>query len=279
MSKLSPKAIEVLESCLSAESPEVRAKVYKIIELSGLEPSDPMFLVLALTGQMRVLLEEAPSELMSLLKGWKEQASLSLEQIKEGERIISVKQKQQEEMIRNTLEKVTIGYIEEIKRVGMATISAISEANNETLTEAKLVAASTTQLSKKIVELYEEVELGRQKSENLLKELSGRVEKSAKNLSTTAKMVKQVNTDIEKLLLQTVWVKITEWISPLSVLAIVLGAGFLVGVSVVWIKYNDTENKFARNLLDWNIKRIGKCQADKNQKCTIWIERPPEEKQ
>ena len=51
---------------MSSESPEVRAKVYEIINLSGLEPDDPMFLLLALTVQMRVFLETAPTELSKL---------------------------------------------------------------------------------------------------------------------------------------------------------------------------------------------------------------------
>jgi hypothetical protein len=63
MSRLNNKAREVLNFCLSSESPEVQAKVYEIVSLSGLDPSDPMFLILALTGQMRVFLESAPAEL------------------------------------------------------------------------------------------------------------------------------------------------------------------------------------------------------------------------
>lgn len=42
-----------------------------------------MFLVLALTGQMRVLLEAAPAELSQLLTNWKETSTKSLQQIQQ----------------------------------------------------------------------------------------------------------------------------------------------------------------------------------------------------
>jgi hypothetical protein len=69
-------AREVLDLYLSAESTEFQAKVYEIVNGSGLEPDDPMFLVLVLTGQMRVFLEAAPLELGQLLSEWKEQSAL-----------------------------------------------------------------------------------------------------------------------------------------------------------------------------------------------------------
>jgi hypothetical protein len=50
-------AREVLDFCLSNESPELKGKVYEIIGRSGLDPSDPMFLVLALTGQRGTVVE------------------------------------------------------------------------------------------------------------------------------------------------------------------------------------------------------------------------------
>ena len=46
---------------------QMKDKVYEIINVSGLEADDPMFLILALTGQMRVFLEAAPAELSELL--------------------------------------------------------------------------------------------------------------------------------------------------------------------------------------------------------------------
>lgn len=66
------RAEEILDLCLSSESPQMRAKVYEIINQSGLLPNDPMFLVLALTGQMRVFLEAAPKELIEAISSIKQ---------------------------------------------------------------------------------------------------------------------------------------------------------------------------------------------------------------
>ena len=43
VSQLNERAREVLEFCLASESPETRFKVYSIIKLSGLDPSDPLY--------------------------------------------------------------------------------------------------------------------------------------------------------------------------------------------------------------------------------------------
>ena len=44
------KAREVIDFCMANESPELKAKVYEIINLSGLEPNDPMFITSAFDG-------------------------------------------------------------------------------------------------------------------------------------------------------------------------------------------------------------------------------------
>ena len=95
ISKLNRKAKEVLDACLSAESPEVRAKVYELVDVSGLEPDDPMFLILALTGQMRVLLEAAPADLSKLLNEWQSQSNRSLESIQRAITQVEATQQQQ----------------------------------------------------------------------------------------------------------------------------------------------------------------------------------------
>lgn len=53
------QAREVIDFCMANESPELKAKVFEILSRSGLEPNDPMFMALLLTGQMRVLIEAA----------------------------------------------------------------------------------------------------------------------------------------------------------------------------------------------------------------------------
>ena len=171
MSKLNGKAKEVLDACLSAESPEVRAKVYELVDVSGLEPNDPMFLILALTGQMRVLLEAAPLELSKLLNDWKETLGISLQSIQEAITLVRETQQQQADNIRETLETVTNNCVEDIKQAGMATTSAIAEANSETLAQASKTATAAAELTNATVALREEVEADRQINQQVLQNI------------------------------------------------------------------------------------------------------------
>jgi hypothetical protein len=125
MKKINKKALDLLDSCLATESPEVRAKIYKIIEMSDLDASDPLFLILALTGQMRVLLETAPADLEKLLSEWKQQSDQSLKELQQAIGQVKVTQQQQASAIRETLEQVTLNCVENLKRVGSATTSVI----------------------------------------------------------------------------------------------------------------------------------------------------------
>ncbi len=115
MSKLNGKASAVLDACLSSESPEVRAKVYEIINVSGLEADDPMFLILALTGQMRVFLEAAPAELSELLTEWKTQNARSLSEITDAIKRIKETQQQQADSIKKNLEIVSDRCVSDVK--------------------------------------------------------------------------------------------------------------------------------------------------------------------
>ena len=148
MKKLSSKALEVLDVCLAAKSPLVKAKVYEIIEISELDASDPIFLVLALTGQMRVLLEAAPADLSKLLNNWKEASATSLQTIQQAIELVKSTQQQQADTIRQTLEIVAKDYVEDIKEAGMATTSAIAGANSETITQAQLATQRAIELKK-----------------------------------------------------------------------------------------------------------------------------------
>jgi hypothetical protein len=152
MSRLNGKAKEVLDACLSAESPEVRSKIYEIVDVSGLEANDPMFLILALTGQMRVLLEAAPAELTQLLTAWREQSARSLQQIEQAVTLVLATQQQQADTIKQTIERVTTDCVEDIKEVGMATTGAIADANGEVLNQSKATLREAQLLNTQIKE-------------------------------------------------------------------------------------------------------------------------------
>lgn len=277
MSRLNGKAKEVLDACLSAESPEVRAKVYEIVSVSGLEPNDPMFLVLALTGQMRVLLEAAPAELSQLLTDYQESSALCLSSIQQAITQVEATQQQQAESIRQTLEQVTTDCVEDIKEVGMATTGAIAEANSETLAQARLAIQRVEQLKDEVMTLLTSVETDRQTNINVLEVLVGRLGKSTKGLETAIAQINGASTAITRLQQNATWIKFAEWFSPLAALVIVL----LIGAGGSWwlmsLKDNDSLSVLGRDLVKWNAERILKCNQDDNPKCTIWLV-PPEQR-
>lgn len=289
MSRLNVKALEVLDSCLSGESPEVRAKVYEIVDVSGLEPSDPMFLILALTGQMRVLLEAAPADLSKLLTDWKKTSAHSLQQIQQAIEQVKATQQQQANTIRQTLTSVSSDCVRDIKEVGMATTSAIAEANSETLAQAKLATQRAVELKEEVITLRTSVESDRQTNEDVLKVLLQRIGQTTKEMETAIGQINGASTAIRRLQQNTTWIKFTEWFSPLAALVIVLlvgaaGGGWVMSVKdndsikAMSAKYNDSRNVVGRNLVNWNAERILKCYKDNNSQCTIWIKNPQSKK-
>ena len=117
---------EILDLCLNSESPEMQRRVYEIIHLSGLQPSDPMFLVLALTGQMRVFLETAPSELNRLLEEWKNENAASLSEITLAVALVKETQQNLADVISQNLSDISLKCVADFKEAGMATVSAIA---------------------------------------------------------------------------------------------------------------------------------------------------------
>ncbi len=277
MSRLNGKASEVLDAILSLESPEVRAKVYEIINVSGLEADDPMFLILALTGQMRVFLEAAPAELSMLLTEWKEKSASSLDEIKSAISRVKDTQLQQAQTIAENIEIVSNQCVEDIKEAGMAATSAIAEANSETLAQAKSARNETRELKEEILRLRAGVEADRKKNETVLKALLEGTGQNVRELKQAVREVHHSGAVIKKLQQDTVWIKLADWISPLWALLI---AG-LIGFGVSWrlqsIKYNSTINVLGREIMGWNLDRLIKCRNDKNPKCTFWIV-PPEQR-
>ena len=278
MKKLNSKALEVLDICLAAEPPEIKAKVYEILEISELDSSDPMFLVLALTGQMRVLLEAAPADLSKLLTNWKETSATSLQTIQQAIELVLATQAQQADTIRQTLEIVANNYVEDIKAAGMATTSAIAGANSETLSQARLAALRAIELKDEVVTLRTCVESDRKTNEDVLKVLLQRIGQTTGGLSTAIGQINEANTALRRLQQNTIRIKMAHWFAPLMALAIVALVGFGSGIWVMSLKYNDSTNSLGRDLVEWNRERIIKCADDKNPKCTLWIV-PPSQSQ
>ena len=275
MSRLNGKASEVLDACLSSESPEVRAKVYELINLSGLQADDPMFLVLALTGQMRVFLEAAPAELSKLLSEWKAHSIRSLEEIQRAIAVVRETQRQQADSMRENLEEVSQRCVDDIKEAGMAATSAIAEANSETLTQAVQACNRANELKEELLALRAQVEADRQKNKDASQAFFKRIGQITGELEKAVVDIKNSGAAIKKLQKDTVWIKLADWFSPLLALLVVGGVGFTAGGWLMSLKYNDYLDVYARDIMKWNSDRIIKCMDDNNPKCTIWIV-PPE---
>lgn len=275
MSRLNGKASQVLDAILSSESPEVRAKVYEIINVSGLEADDPMFLILALTGQMRVFLEAAPAELSLLLTEWKEQNARSLEDIYHALTLIKETQQQQADSIAQNLEVVSDKCVSDIKEAGMATTSAIAQANSETLAKARQARNETEQLKQELIRLYTNIEADRQTNHNVIKAVLERVGMSTQELDKAMAQINRSHAQIQQLQKNTIWVKLTDWLSPVVVLGFWGMLCLGIGMRFSEYLYPRSVKLSGRELMEWNLDRLIKCQKDLNPKCTFWIV-PPE---
>lgn len=275
MSRLNGKASQVLDACLVNESPEVRAKVYEIINLSGLEADDPMFLILILTGQMRVFLEAAPTELSKLLTEWKKFNARSLEEINNAISAIKETQRLQADIIAENLKTISSQCADDIKEAGMAATSAIAEANNETIVKAQQACIEARELKEKLISLLATVEADRQKNEMVSIGLLKRIGQTTKELNQTIIAIDNAGAVVERVQRDALRFGLTNWFPPMLALAIVGAIGFGTGWWSMRLKYNDPNNVLGRNLMGWNMDRLVKCQKDDNPKCTFWIV-PPE---
>jgi len=183
---------------------------------------------------------------------------------------------QAEAIIKNLIQ-VAKSATADIKTSGMATTSAIAEANSEVLSKSKETVIEAQALKDQITDLITRVNADSQTNIDVLEVVLGRLGKSIKGLETAISQINGANAAITRLQQNTKWLKFTEWFSPLAALVIAL----LIGAGGSWwlmsLKYNDSLNVLGRDLVNWNTDRIFKCRQDNNPKCTIWIE-PPEQR-
>jgi hypothetical protein len=274
VSLLNNKAREVLDYCLSSESPEVRSKVYEIVHSSGLEPSDPIFLILALTGQMRVLLEAAPLELGQILFEWKRESASSLADLFSAISLVKQTQQEQAEAIKGKLESVSQQCVSDIKSAGMATVSAISSANQETLDQVQQTKKQNEDLSKTITTLIAETLADRKKNHENIKALIEWLNKTTQRQEKVNQRISDSISEVKKIKQNKIWLRIADGF--LSLPALVAFGLILVGGTwwIASIRYNHSNNVFGRDVVDWNIERINHCRETNNPKCTVWIVPP-----
>ena len=268
------KAREVIDFCMTSESPELKAKVFEIIIRSGLEPDDPMFMALLLTGQMRVLIEAAPEELGQLLNEWKQESAESLSEINSAISLVKDTQQEQALAIKMHMEAVSQQCVSDIKDAGMATTSAIADANSETLEQVLKNKKQSEELSLTLTTLQAEAKADREKNIENMNALIGWVNKTTEQFKLTQQQIQSCQKDLRLLQSKTLWLKWADWFAPIWALTIVGGTSFLVGGWLTFQKYNGTLERFGRNITDWNIDRIVNCQKTNNPKCTFWIVPP-----
>ncbi|MDJ0597164.1 MAG: hypothetical protein QNJ72_45620 [Pleurocapsa sp. MO_226.B13] len=144
------KAEEVLQLCLRDESIEMKTKVYEILSLSGIKTNDPMFLVLALTGQMRVLLETAPAELNQLLDRWKSDSCESMTELLSVIKKLKISQEKYRDSIASEIEEINSKGISSVKAINRSLVTEILSTNTEIELEAKNLKQELTQLHAQI---------------------------------------------------------------------------------------------------------------------------------
>jgi hypothetical protein len=255
----SAKAKEVLDFCLSAESPQFQAKVYEIIGRSGLEPNDPMFLVLALTGQMRVFLEAAPEELNLLLSEWKNQSASSLSEIATSISLVKQTNLEQAEAIRSNMEAVSSQCVSEIKEAGMATTSAIADANGETLEQVQHTKRQIEELLKSVKMLGAKTETDNQKNVENMNALIKWMNQTIQRQEAVNLQINNSISEIGKIQRNKVWLKIADGFWSLPVLSVFFSITICGTWWVAYKKYNSSNAVFGRNLVELNIDRINHC--------------------
>ena len=268
------KAREVLDFCLSNEPPQMRSKVYEIINLSGLDPSDPLFLVLALTGQMRVFLEAAPAELRQLLDDWKKQNALSLSQIQAAIALVKETQGEQVEAIKQNLERVSQRCVSDIKEAGMATTSAIASANNETVNCARQAKAEAEELIERARSLHGSIEAERQTNKEAMTFLVEKFQQTTCELNTANLKLKNAIWEAKKFQQQASWAQRASWFTPLLALLLMAGCGGSAGVWLTSRFYSSPTEVLGRQLTQWNQKQLVECMKQNNSQCTIRIVPP-----
>lgn len=223
----SDRARSALERYLSLESPTMRSKVYEIIHLSGLEPDDPMFLVLALTGQMRVLIEAAPADLNRLLSEWKQESADSLSEISSAISRVKKTQIEQAEVIKENMEAVSNKCVSDIKEAGMGTVGAIASANQETLEQIRQTKKQNEKLLEKLVQLDAKFDAREQRSAKNINALIEWVGTTTKRQERVNQQISKSLSKVEKIQQDKVWLRIADvfWSLP----ALVVSGLILVG--------------------------------------------------
>jgi hypothetical protein len=264
------RAREMIDSYLANEPPEFKAKVFEILNFSGLEPNDPMFLSLLLTGQIRVFIEATTKELPRLLSEWKLETAKSFSKLMSAMAEISEQQQSQALVIKENIELVSVKCVSDIKEAGMSTVSAIASANSATLEQGQHTKRQIEDLESKLTELDAKFDAREQKSIENMNALIAWVNKTTQKQEAVNQQITLSVSGIDQIQRNKIWLKIADGFWSLPVL-LVLG---LIWSGGTWMiaskKYNSPNTVFGRNLVEWNVDRLNHCLETNNPKCTLW---------
>jgi hypothetical protein len=73
----------LLDKLIEGKSEEFKRKVLELVARTGLEPDDPLFVVLLATGRLEVLMEETPHALEALFTSWTREIRRSLDLVEQ----------------------------------------------------------------------------------------------------------------------------------------------------------------------------------------------------
>jgi hypothetical protein len=212
--------------------------------------------------------------LNQLLSEWKQESASSLSKIDSAISLVKQTQLEQAEAIRANMEAVSQKYIADMKQVGMDSTSAIADANSETLEQVGQTERQIEQLLAKLTALQVNINADEQKSIKSKQAFVEWVSKTTRELNEIRQKLDRSHLAIERLQLNTFWLKWAEWVSPLFALTIVGSAGFLAGGWLTYGNYNSYVDELGREIMGWNLDRLVECRKTNNPKCTVFIVPP-----
>jgi hypothetical protein len=221
---------------LKDSSSQMRAKVYEVINQSGLKPNDPMFLVLALTGQMRVFLEAAPEQLGELLLDWKSQSSKSIAELTKA--LAEVKASQLEHLgtIEGSIKEINNEGINNLRASHKTLISEILSANTE-------VEQQIQESLKELIKIQSEIKADRETNIRVMRSLIEGVSKTNKDLDKLNLKIQKSITSLNKI--SVVKKRVTSTFIVLSGFVIVIGGA--IGLKFLATQKTEQSSLFELN--------------------------------
>lgn len=234
------KAKEVLDYCLRDESIEMKTKVYEILSLSEIKANDPMFLVLALTGQIRVFLEIAPVELKQLLDEWKSYSCKSMAELLEVISQLKTSQEKYKDSISEAVEETNLKGINSIKAINKSLVAEILSANTD-------IGLENKKLVEELTELHARVNSDRKNNIKIMESLIEGIGKTYEDLDRINTEIQSSISSLEK----TRVYRSKKWIvmvtAAFSAFLIIFGSS--ISFAILTLKKNEQSNSAKHH---WN---------------------------